>query len=131
MEEEENKPPPAGNAGNIRPSVQLLPGGSTKSDRDTCRYTCKTDGGCSVRFSSPRIFSGSVLGSCFPPDFGGRCSGRPDKCFDCKERCGDQRGVMLTFTLNEDGENRHQPRRFLKSLLMFFFLSRFVRGTPS
>lgn len=43
------------------------------------------------------------MGSCFPPDFGGECSGTPDKCLDCVQGCAGRRGVTLTVEIDVDG----------------------------
>merc|ERR1712037_317946 len=43
-----------------------------------CDYRCTSGGGCEVSF-------GGTLGSCFPRDFGGSCSGTPRECQDCNQ----------------------------------------------
>merc|ERR1712037_355543 len=48
-------------------------GGSQNRD-----YRCTSGGGCEVSF-------GGTLGSCFPRDFGGSCSGTPRQCQDCNQ----------------------------------------------
>merc|ERR1739844_870098 len=59
-----------------------------------CRYTCKNDGGCRVKFESDSSFSGASGGSCFPDSFGGSCIGTPSKCSDCNRKvsCGGDSG---------------------------------------
>jgi hypothetical protein len=43
-----------------------------------CVTTCTSNGGCSVRIVNGP--PGKSSGSCFPPDFNGKCSGIPDLC---------------------------------------------------
>merc|ERR1711935_432627 len=59
-----------------------------------CKYTCKNDGGCRVKFDSEQVFSGASGGSCFPKSFGGSCIGTPSKCSDCNQKvnCGGGSG---------------------------------------
>ncbi|XP_059086443.1 uncharacterized protein LOC131883108 isoform X1 [Tigriopus californicus] len=68
---------------------------------EECIYTCQDSGGCSVKFASIVFFSGSVLGSCFPPSFGGECSGTPEKCEECIGICNGKNGQELTVTLSK------------------------------
>ena len=37
-----------------------------------------------MQYSGPPR-GGSTVGSCFPPDFGGTCSGTPPECQECKD----------------------------------------------
>ena len=55
-----------------------------------CLYNCTKSGGCTVQYTGPPR-GGTTLGSCFPPDFGGSCSGTPPECQECKEavKCYD------------------------------------------
>ena len=47
-----------------------------------CSYSCRPSGGCRVQYvGAPR--GGPTLGSCFPPDFGGSCTGTPPECLHC------------------------------------------------
>jgi hypothetical protein len=48
----------------------------------TCLYNCQTSGGCSVKIQSSEPVNGNTLGSCFSQDFGGSCSGIPER--SCK-----------------------------------------------
>ena len=63
--------------------------GSSSSDQNdaTCVYRCDENGGCSVRIQSSFPISGNTLGSCFSPDFGGQCTGIPERCDNCADRC--------------------------------------------
>ena len=67
---------------------------------DQCIYACKQNGGCSVTFSTLSFFSGSIMGSCFPPSFGGDCSGTPEKCDDCLGICEGNIGKQLTVDID-------------------------------
>ena len=56
------------------------PGGSSSynpssNSKDTCVYTCEWNGGCKVTLQSNKFTSGYTMGSCFPPSYGGSCSG--------------------------------------------------------
>ena len=44
-----------------------------------CVTRCSSNGGCSVKIVNGPA-SGKVSGSCFPPSFGGSCSGIPEIC---------------------------------------------------
>ena len=48
------------------------------SGQAQCVTTCNSNGGCSVKIVNGP--PGKSSGSCFPPDFKGRCSGIPDLC---------------------------------------------------
>lgn len=108
------------------PTIVVSPPPAPKGP-EKCSYSCKANGGCSVKFVSPTpFFSGSVLGSCFPPDFGGECSGTPKKCRDCLGVCGGgdrNKGMRLTFELDEDGEglNSKFVQTACKLTKLFFF----------
>ena len=67
----------------------------TKSRTGTCKYTCKQNGGCEVAFETDAPYSGKIKGSCFPPDFGGECSGTPRHCEDCLPKCKGHIGDTL------------------------------------
>ena len=49
-----------------------------------CDYECQSTGGCNVRYTGPPR-GGPTTGSCFPPLFGGSCSGTPPECLDCNK----------------------------------------------
>ena len=58
---------------------QLVPTDPTVSNGQVqCVTTCNSNGGCSVKIVNGP--PGKSSGSCFPPDFKGRCSGIPDLC---------------------------------------------------
>merc|ERR1712156_1229748 len=61
----------AGSSGSS--SGSRVSGGSSN-----CDYRCTNGGGCEVSF-------GGTMGSCFPRDFGGSCSGTPRQCQDCNQ----------------------------------------------
>jgi len=67
---------------------------------DKCLYKCKENRGCSVDIITDRLISGSIKGSCFPPAFGGKCSGTPDGCQPCLEVCGPIPGE-ITLPVNK------------------------------
>ena len=52
------------------------------SEAEPCVYLCNPDASCTVRYAGPPQ-SGSTVGNCFSPAFGGGCSGTPDGCRDC------------------------------------------------
>ena len=50
------------------------------------------------------IISGAIFGSCFPPDFGGSCSGIPDICTSCTIVCADhQPGMEVVVHYSPEG----------------------------
>ena len=49
------------------------------------------------------MISGAVLGSCFPPLFGGECSGIPKDCKPCIDVCTGYSDQELVVHLDEDG----------------------------
>ena len=53
-------------------------------NKDQCDYECQSSGGCNVRYTGPPR-GGPTTGSCFPPLFGGSCSGTPPECLDCNK----------------------------------------------
>merc|ERR1712180_97510 len=53
-------------------------GSRVSGGSSNCDYRCTNGGGCEVSF-------GGTLGSCFPRDFGGSCSGTPRQCQDCNQ----------------------------------------------
>merc|ERR1711879_81343 len=66
---------------------------SDNSDlQSKCVYNCKESGGCSVAIKSSKFVSGNTLGSCFSPSFGGKCSGIPEMCQNCLEKCQGKEG---------------------------------------
>ena len=59
-----------------------------KYTRDTCTYSCNSNGSCDVEYwhaNGPYV--GNTKGSCFPPSFGGDCSGTPRFCEECISKC--------------------------------------------
>ena len=71
---------------------------------DKCIYTCRDNKGCSVRISSKHPINGPTMGSCFPPSFGGSCSGTPEDCQDCLDVCKEDQGIEITIEVKEDGK---------------------------
>ena len=62
----------------------------------TCEYYCNVDGGCKVRFIPSREgYSGNIQGYCYPPNFGGNCSGIPIYCTDCSFKCRGKAGSQF------------------------------------
>lgn len=61
-------------------------------DDTTCFYDCQDNGGCSVKIQSSFPISGNTLGSCFSPDFGGQCTGIPERCENCNSQCQGKNG---------------------------------------
>ena len=57
-----------------------------------CIYNCKENGGCSVKIQSTQFISGNTLGSCFSQVFGGKCSGTPEMCQKCIDKCEGKAG---------------------------------------
>ena len=74
-----------------------------ETGEDTCVYTCRKDKGCSIKIVSNHPISGPVMGSCFPPSFGGTCSGTPVDCHECLSICEGQDGHEVTIPINENG----------------------------
>ena len=72
--------------------------------KDKCIYTCRNDKGCAVKISSNHPINGPVLGSCFPPSFGGSCSGTPENCKECLDVCNGEEGYEITIEVEENGE---------------------------
>ena len=70
--------------------------GDDKENTASCIYNCKNDGGCSVKIQSDKPISGNTLGSCFPPLFGGSCSGIPEKCDNCNTKCEGRLGEKFS-----------------------------------
>ena len=70
---------------------------------DRCVYTCRANRGCSVKIVTNRAIDGSVMGSCFPPSFGGSCSGIPQRCQDCSIKCVGNYGNKITVKLDKEG----------------------------
>ena len=77
----------------------------------SCIHRCKPDGGCSVRIESNALISGPTLGSCFPPSFGGSCSGIPENCTSCIEVCEGHNGKEIVVHLNEEGNNAKDKKK--------------------
>ena len=71
---------------------------------DKCIYSCRENKGCSVKISSNHPINGPTLGSCFPPSFGGSCSGIPDDCKKCLDVCKDKDGYEITIEVKENGK---------------------------
>ena len=44
------------------------------------------------------------MGSCFPPSFGGSCSGTPEDCQDCLDVCKEDQGIEITIEVKEGGK---------------------------
>ena len=70
---------------------------TTNGDNDDCdgdcKYECKEDEGCSVRYKNYGWgYSGSISGYCWSKTFGGGCSGTPHCCVKCKEWCKKENG---------------------------------------
>ena len=72
---------------------RVIPGivsGSCRGDGPVqCVTTCQSDGGCEVKIVNGP--PGKLSGSCFPPDFGGSCTGIPDQCVrgsQIAQQCG-------------------------------------------
>jgi hypothetical protein len=78
----------------------------------SCINKCKTNGGCSVKIETSSFISGPVLGSCFPPDFGGECSGIPDLCQPCIHICSYYPGQEVIIHLDEQGYTQHSQHSF-------------------
>ena len=60
------------------------------------------------------MISGAVLGSCFPPLFGGECSGIPKDCKPCIDVCTGYSDQELVIHLDEDGNILHSGPENLK-----------------
>merc|ERR1711953_1512870 len=63
-----------------------------------CQTTCQSNGSCKVKIINGP--PGPLSGSCFPPDFGGSCSGIPPQCqrgSNIAQQCGSpcQAGIRL------------------------------------
>ena len=74
-------------------------------EKDQCLYSCKENRGCSVQIFSIKLRSGSTKGSCFPPSFGGACSGIPKGCNNCLDVCGQRSGEEFLLPVL-DGEHK-------------------------
>ena len=86
-------------------------------NKDQCDYECQSTGGCTVRYTGPPR-GGPTSGSCFPPLFGGSCSGTPPECLDCNKAldCTDTESTTeLTESINSsevtdtEGEDSNGP----------------------
>ena len=75
---------------------QASNGDDNENTAASCIYNCKNDGGCSVKIQSDKPISGNTLGSCFPPLFGGSCSGIPEKCDNCSTKCEGRLGEKFS-----------------------------------
>ena len=60
-------------------------------------------GVCSVDIITDTFITGNVRGSCFPPSFGGKCSGIPKGCDTCLDICKDQLGRRFIIPIGGDG----------------------------
>ena len=70
--------------------------GSGSDGHGICKYDCQSNGGCQVRFeSSKRLYSGNILGFCYPLDYGGNCSHIPTYCTDCSFKCQGKAGSQF------------------------------------
>ena len=74
----------------------------------SCVYECRENGGCSVKVETSKLISGPVYGSCFPPDFGGECSGIPELCSPCLMICSEFPGQELVVHVDENGMNNFE-----------------------
>ena len=79
----------------FRPSQQ-----NRGEDDATCKYNCKENGGCNVKIETSFPVSGFTSGSCFPPDFGGECSGIPQRCDNCDKKCENKSGEIFSIKAN-------------------------------
>ena len=61
-------------------------------DESKCVYNCNDNGGYSVAIKTTKFITGNTLGSCFSQSFGGKCSGIPDACENCLEKCEGKDG---------------------------------------
>ena len=62
-------------------------------------------------------------GSCFPPSFGGKCSGIPHSCQPCLEPCKSYTGKIITVNLNDSG---NYVVRLFVFLSFYIFVSLFL-----
>ena len=46
------------------------------------------------------LISGFTSGSCFPPDFGGKCSGIPQRCENCDKKCENKACEIFSMKAN-------------------------------
>merc|ERR1712223_1502546 len=63
--------------------------GGSGSGNIQCQTTCQSNGSCKVKIINGQ--PGPLSGSCFPPDFGGSCSGIPSQCqrgSNIAQQCG-------------------------------------------
>ena len=84
-------------------------------NKDQCDYECQSTGGCNVRYTGPPR-GGPTSGSCFPPLFGGSCSGTPPECLDCNKAldCTESTTELTesknsSEVTNTDGEDSNGP----------------------
>ena len=54
----------------------------------------------SVKIETSFLISGFTSGSCFPPDFGGECSGIPQRCDNCDKKCENKSGEIFSIKAN-------------------------------
>ena len=81
--------------------LKIRPMKQNKGEDDAaCEYNCKENGGCSVKIVTSFPISGFTSGSCFPPDFGGDCSGIPKRCTNCNEKCEKRLGEKFSMPAN-------------------------------
>jgi hypothetical protein len=99
--------PTNGNGKPVKPEIIteefITPPQILKGD-DKCIYTCRIDKGCSVKISSNHPINGPISGSCFPPSFGGSCSGIPDDCKECIDVCKGKEGYEVTIEVKDNGK---------------------------
>ncbi|XP_040583926.1 uncharacterized protein [Lepeophtheirus salmonis] len=75
-----------------------------------CNYECKNNLGCSVSIQTTGIVNGPTLGSCFPPFFGGKCSGTPKDCLNCSSICIDSNvGMKVSIAVKRANDIRKTP----------------------
>ena len=74
----------------------------SSEDEDVCTYNCQESGGCSVRIVSTGFVSGNTLGSCFSEQFGGECSGIPERCDKCIQVCKGKSGEQFSLPAKEE-----------------------------
>ena len=61
-------------------------------------------------FTCSSSYNGNVQGSCFPPSFGGSCSGTPSKCNECNTRCSEEdKGMTITVKIDDNGNRNQSP----------------------
>ncbi len=105
-----------GNGGNGGSGSKGGGDGSSYSTSDgVCSFSCSKDETCQVRFEPHpnAIYSGNVLGSCYPKWFkGGECAGIPEPCSDCHNYCeSKKKGGAISSGGNKGKEEK--PHRLI------------------